>query len=152
MPDKVSGVDSDARLFDSGLVLWDMFSPWWNWRRQALLAGERINGRECVTIRSSTDDKNSIVREVESCVDVSARLSLRTRLYDAHHVLIRTVLVGKTIQKADASMQAAKKMTMTDAEGVTTQVEVYSGDEQYQIAADAFAALDAGRDQKSGAR
>ncbi|MEI7457054.1 MAG: hypothetical protein WCK93_10065 [Nitrosomonadales bacterium] len=151
-PDKVSGVDSDAHLFDSSLVLWDMFSPWWNWRRQALLAGERINGRECVTIRSSTDVKNSTVREVESCVDVSARLSLRTRLYDAHHALLRTLVVGKTIQKADPSMQAAKKLTITDAEGVVTQVEVYSGDEQYQIADDAFAALDADRDQKPGER
>ena len=151
-PDKVSGVDSDARLFDSSLVLWDMFSPWWSWRRQALLAGERINGRECVMIRSSADDKHSAVREVDSCVDVSARLSLRTRLYDAHHALLRTLLVGKTLQKADSFMQTAKKLTLTDAEGVMTQVEVYSGDEQYQIPADAFSALDAERDQKSGAR
>ncbi|MDP1870086.1 MAG: hypothetical protein Q8K61_00515 [Gallionella sp.] len=151
-PSEAKGIDSDARLFDSSLVLWDMFSPWWSWRRQTMMTADRINGRECVTIRSSTDDKNSTVREVESCVDVNARLSLRTRLYDAHHALIRTVLVGQAIQKADTSIQTAKKLTITDADGVVTQVEVYSGDEQYQIAADAFAALDAEREQKSGAR
>jgi len=131
-----------AKMFDSGLVVWDMFSPWWSWPKQTLEGTEQIEGHECQTLRSVTDDEKSAVREVESCVDQQAKLSLRTRLFDKRHVLLRTTLVKQVMRKGEGGTLAAKKLALTDAGKMLTHIEVYAGDEQYEISADTFAALD----------
>src|ERR1035437_7768382 len=74
--------DPFAKMFDSGLVVWDMLSPWWNWPNQSLQGTEKIHGRECAKIRSQTNDKNNLIQEVESCVDQQAKLALRTSFFD----------------------------------------------------------------------
>jgi hypothetical protein len=144
--------DSNKKLFNSELVIWDMFSPWWSWPKQAALANERINARECINIRSVSDDINLLIREVESCVDVKAKLSIRTRFFDSRHTLIRTATVWQTMRKGDSDALAAKKLTITDAAGTVTEIEVYAGDEQYQITTETFSALDVARNKKPGPR
>lgn len=137
-------VESDplSKIFDSGLVVWDMFCPWWGWPKQSLEGIERINGRECTKIRSVSDDKSIAVREVESCVDQQAKISLRTRLFDSKHALIRATSVERLVRKRIGGGMAAKKLTIKEASGVLTEIEVYAGDEQYEISDDTFSALD----------
>ncbi len=130
-----------AGLFDSGLVIWDMFGPWWNWPKQELVGTEQIAGRECSIVRSQTDTVNSPIRKVVSCVDKDARLSLRTQLFDRQHALIRTISVERTMRKESGAM-AAKKLSVTEADKSVTEIEVYSGDEEYLIGADTFNKLD----------
>lgn len=130
-----------ARLFDSGLAIWDMFGPWWNWPKQELGGTDRIAGRECTLVRSQTDAVNSPIREVVSCVDRDARLSLRTQLFDRRHALIRTISVGQTTRLGSGAT-AAKKLSVTEADKAVTEIEVYSGDEEYLIGADTFIKLD----------
>ncbi|BBI99070.1 hypothetical protein FGKAn22_07630 [Ferrigenium kumadai] len=130
-----------ARLFDSGLVIWDMFGPWWYWPKQELGGTERIAGRECTLVRSQTDTANSPIREVVSCVDKDARLSLRTQLFDRRHTLIRTISVERTTRLGSGAT-VAKKLLVTEADKAVTEIEVYSGDEEYLIGADIFNKLD----------
>lgn len=137
-----TGFDPYARMFDSGLVAWDMLSPWWAWPKQFLEGTEQIDGRDCLKLRSATGDEKSLIREVESCVDQQTKLSLKTRLYDSQHVLIRTTTVEKVMRKGDAGAMAAKKLMIRDASKMLTNIEVYAGDEQYEISAGTFAALD----------
>jgi hypothetical protein len=134
-------IDPQDKLFDSGLSAWDMFTPWWDWPKQFLQGKDRVGGRECEKIQSSTDEQDSAVREVESCVDKQAGISLRTRLFDAHHVLLRTTSVSSVMRK-DNGAQAAKKIAITDAGKIRTDIEVYAGDEEYQVTAETFSALD----------
>lgn len=134
--------DPYVRMFDSGLVAWDMLSPWWGWPKQFLEGTEQIDGRDCLKLRSVTDDEKSPISEVESCVDRQAKISLRMRLYDKRHVLIRTTLVKQVIRKGDSGAMAAKKLAIRDAAKMLTDIEVYAGDEQYEITADTFAALE----------
>ncbi|HXU92597.1 MAG TPA: hypothetical protein VFP33_02975 [Gallionella sp.] len=142
----VAETSPTERLFDSGLVVWDMFGPWWNWPKQELGGTERIAGRECTLVRSQTDAVNAPIREVVSCVDKDARLSLRTQLFDRRHAIIRTISVERTMRKESGAM-AAKKLSVTDADKAVTEIEVYSGDEEYLIGADTFTKLD---QQKNG--
>jgi hypothetical protein len=129
------------RLFDSGLVIWDMFGPWWNWPKQELDGTERIAGRDCTLVRSQTDSVTSPIREVVSCVDRDARLSLRTQFFDRRHALIRTISVERTTRLGSGAT-AAKKLSVTEADKSATEIEVYSGDEEYLIGADTFNKLD----------
>ena len=133
-----------ARLFDSGLVLWDMFGPWWSWPQQSIEGTDRIDGRACTLVRSRTDDDASPVREVLSCISGDAKLSLRTQLYDRRHALLRTIAVKRTMRKESGAL-AAKKLTVTEADRTVTEVEVYSGDEHYLVNADTFTPLDSGK-------
>jgi len=133
--------DPAARLFDSGLVLWDMFGVWWNWPQQSIEGRDKIDGRACTLVRSRTDDSASPVREVLSCVDGEAKLSLRTQLYDRRHALLRTIAVKQTIRKESGTL-AAKKLAITEADRTVTEIEVYSGDEHYLVNTDTYAPLD----------
>jgi hypothetical protein len=137
----VEKTDPAARLFDSGLVLWDMFGAWWNWPQQSIEGSDNVDGRACTLVRSRTDDGASPVREVLSCVNVDAKLSLRTQLYDRRHALLRTIAVKQTIRKESGAL-AAKKLSITEADRTVSEVEVYSGDEHYLVDADTFAPLD----------
>lgn len=134
--------DPNAMMFNSGLVVWDMFGLWWNWPRQLVDGVEQINGRECVKIRSFTDDKNSVVREVESCVDQGAKLSLRTRMFDGGHTLLRTTAVAHLAHKGEGGTMMAKNLKIVADSNMLTDIEIYAGDEQYQISAETFAMLD----------
>jgi hypothetical protein len=133
--------DPYSRMFNSGLVAWDMLALWWGWQKQTLEGLEQVNGHECVTIRSVADDKNSVVQEVESCVDPQAKLSLRTRMFDNSHALLRTTSVAHFARKGGGGMMA-KKLSVRDVGKTLTEIEVYAGDEQYQISAETFAMLD----------
>jgi hypothetical protein len=135
-------VNPVSGIFNSGLVAWDMFTPWWNWPRQTLEGTDQINGRECSKIRSATEDASSAIREVESCVDLTAKLALRTRLYDGRHILLRTTTVAAVMRKGEGGRLVAKKLLITDASRTRTDVEVYAGDDQYEISAETFTALD----------
>lgn len=134
--------DPFSKIFDSGLVVWDMFGLWWGWPKQSLEGMERISGRECAKIRSIADDKSIAVREVESCVDQQAKISLRTKLFDSKHALIRATSVERVVRKRKGGGMVAKKLSIRDADGVLTEIEVYAGDEQYEISADTFSAFD----------
>lgn len=133
--------DPAARLFDSGLVLWDMFGAWWSWSQQAIEGSDRIDGRACTLVRSRTDDGTSPVREVLSCVNSEGKLSLRTQLFDRRHRLLRTIAVKQTMRKESGAL-AAKKLAITEADRTMTEVEVYGGDEHYLVNADTYAPLD----------
>ncbi len=133
--------DPAAKVFDSGMVLWDMFAPWWNWGKQNLVETDTVAGRSCTVVRSQTDESAAPIREVVSCVDPGAKLSLRTQLFDRQHALVRTITVEKLVRKESGAM-AAKRMTITEADDTVTEVEVYSGDEHYQVTADTFAVLE----------
>ncbi len=138
----IKNVDPAEPLFGSGLVLWDMLAPWWNWSQQSSGAVEQIAGRSCTPIHSLAAGNNSSIHEVISCVDPDAKLAMRTQLLDRHHNPIRSFMVKKTMRKESGAL-AASKLTVTTADRVLTEVEVYSGDEHYRIEPDTFAALDA---------
>ena len=135
--------DPGSGLFGSGVVLWDMFAPWWNWPRQEWVESRMSGTQGCSAIRSQSDG-NAPVREVVSCIDRAGKLSLNTQLYGRQHKLLRSIAVERTMRKESGAL-AAKKLTITEADGTVTEVEVYSGDENYLVTADTFAALDAQR-------
>jgi hypothetical protein len=130
-----------ARLFDSELVLWDMFGAWWDWPSQIQRETEKSAARDCTQVRSLVDAVTSPIREVISCVDLDGRLSLTTQLFGNRHMLIRTISVEKTIRK-DSGWKAAKRLTITGADGSASEIEVYSGDEHYAVPPETFARLE----------
>jgi hypothetical protein len=134
--------DVHAKLLESNLVAWDMLSPWWSWPSQILAGESRINGRDCINIRSINNNKNAAVREVESCVDQQAKISLRTKIFGAQQQLLRMTIVVKLMAKGEEGVMMAKKLAIQDAAKMRTEVEVYAGDEQYQIAPETFSALE----------
>jgi hypothetical protein len=138
---KVKETDPYARLFDSGMALWDMFGAWWSWPGQESGGTERIAGRECTLVRSRGGDAGP-VRAVASCVDRDARLALKTQLFDRRQKLLRTLSVERTMRKESGAL-GAKKLLVTENTGTLTEIEVYAGDEQYLVTDDTFAALDA---------
>lgn len=140
----IEKADPAAKLFDSGLVLWDMFGAWWNWPQQSIEGSDKVDGRACTLVRSRTDDGSSPVREVLSCVSGEAKLALRTQLYDRRHALLRTIAVKQTMRKESGTL-AAKKLSITEADQNVTEVEVYSGDEHYLVNAETFAPLANGK-------
>ena len=139
---EVAAADSQARLFDTGLVAWDMLSPWWAWAGQSLEGKDRVGERECLKIRSRADKQDSPVREVESCIDAQAGLALRTRLFDGGHKLLRTITVEKVLRKQDGSGSLAKRLNITGPAKLRTDIEVYAGDEEYLVSEETFAVLD----------
>jgi Outer membrane lipoprotein-sorting protein len=130
-------VDMFSHLFDTELVIWDMFSPWWHWPKQSLGGTEKIDGRNCIIVRSQSDSKNYPIREVVSCVDKDAGLSLKTQLFDGRHKLIRTISVVKMVGKESGAM-AAKEVTIKGPDNSVTEAELYSGDEHHSITPDTF--------------
>lgn len=134
--------DPYRRLYNSGLVVWDMFAPWWDWQTQTLGATRQISGRECRQLRSVAEASAGEIAEVLSCVNETARLALGTELLDAHRRPLRTLTVQHLMRKASGAM-TAKKLTVTEADRTVTEIEIYAGDEHYEIAPDTFARLDA---------
>jgi hypothetical protein len=138
--DSSAGVDPFANLFDSGLVIWDMFGSWWAWSKQTAGGGGQAAGHSCTLVRSRSDTGISPIREVLSCVDPDAKLALRTQLFDGSGVLVRAISVDQTMRKPSGAM-AARRLSITGHANSVTEVEVYGGDEHYDITADTFAKL-----------
>ena len=130
-------VDLFTHLFDTELVIWDMFGPWWHWPKQSLGGTERIEGRNCTNVRSQSDSGIYPIREVVSCVDKDAGLSLKTQLFDGRHKLIRTISVVQMVGKESGAM-AAKEVSIKGPDNSVTEAELYSGDEHYSITPDTF--------------
>jgi negative regulator of sigma E activity len=137
--DGKGSADPFAPLFGTGLVTWDMLAPWWEWPSQSLAGNDRVAGRTCTLVRSRNDDKDAPIREVLSCIDADAGLSLRTQLFDGKGTPVRSVSVATTMRK-ESGLLAAKKVSIA-AGGNISEVETYSGDEHYDVPADAFAKL-----------
>jgi len=129
-------------LFDSGLVIWDMLSPWWDWPEQTLGKAEQVAGHTCTVVTSLAPAGNLPVHEVVSCIDQDVKLSLRTQFFDKNHKLIRTFTVEHMMRMASGAM-VAKRLTITEADQSRTEIEAYSGDENYLIGAETFSRLDA---------
>jgi negative regulator of sigma E activity len=138
--DGQGAADPFAPLFNTSLVAWDMLSPWWDWPRQSLAGNDRVAGRACTLVRSRNDDKDAPIREVLSCVDANAGLSLRTQLFDGKGALVRSVAVVATMRK-ESGLLAAKKVAIAAGDKLS-EAETYSGDEHYEVPADAFAKLE----------
>ncbi|WP_295444589.1 hypothetical protein [uncultured Thiodictyon sp.] len=128
-------------VFDSNLVVWDLFAPWWSWPEPRMVGTARVAEDDCVNLRLRTDSTASPIREVVSCVDANRHLPLRTQLFDGRHTLVRTVVVDETMRQESGRI-AARKFSITGADQAVSEIEVYSGDEDYHVPAGTFAALD----------
>lgn len=144
--DGIRAVDAQAGLLHSGLVLWDMLTPWWSWPRQQSARAQDAGGHACTPVRSRPAARAGAdtIGEVDSCLDAAAGLALKTEIFDRRHALLRAITVDKSLRKGAGGL-FAKRMTIHGADGSVTVVEVYGGDEHYGIGQDTFAALDAGR-------
>jgi len=142
LADGVAEADPLARLFGSDLVVWDMLSPWWDWPQQSAAGTGAAAGRDCAVVRSQANLLAAQVREVVSCVDAALGLALKTELLDARRAPVRTMAVEQVLRNV-SGVAFVKRMTITSADKSATEVEIYAGDENYAIAADTFAALDA---------
>jgi hypothetical protein len=107
-----------------------------------LAGAARVAADDCVNVRLHTDSTSLPIREVLSCVAPDRHLSLRTQLFDGRHTLVRTIVVEETLRQASGRV-AARKFSITGADHAVTEIEVYSGDEDYRLPAGTFAALEA---------
>jgi negative regulator of sigma E activity len=138
--DRNGTADPYAPLFGTGLVVWDMLAPWWDWPQQSLAGKDRVAGRACVLVRSRSDARDAPIGEVRSCVDAEGGLSLRTQFFDGQGALLRSITVVDTLRK-ESGLLGAKKVVIAAGNKIT-EAEAYSGDEHYEVAADAFAGLE----------
>lgn len=143
-----TAVAPEARLFGTDLVTWDLLAPWWAWPDAQVTGTAEVGGHACTEVRSRAPagpaagaDGAGTVAEVLSCVDARRGLAWRTRLYDRRHRLLRDIVVEREI-RTQAGTSAAKVATITAADGRTTRVEVYAGDEHHRIEPGTFAALE----------
>lgn len=139
--ENVSEVDPFANLFETGVVVWDLLSPWWQWPLQRIVGTDHRDGRNCTVVRSKHADAISPIVEVVSCVEPGTGLALRTQLFDARGTLVRTKELGQIVHTASGSV-VAKTLSIKGRDGSVTEIDVYGGDEQYSIRADTFARLD----------
>jgi hypothetical protein len=139
--ENVSEVDPFANLFETGVVVWDLLSPWWQWPLQHIVGTDHRDGRDCTVVRSRHADAVSPIAEVVSCVEPGTRLALRTQLFDARGNLVRTKELGQMLHTASGSI-FAKTLSIKERNGSVTEIDVYGGDEQYSIRADTFSRLD----------
>ncbi len=138
--ERVSDVDPFANLFETGVVVWDLLSPWWQWPLQRIVRTDHRGGRECTVVRSRRADAISPIAEVVSCVEPGTRLALRTQFFDARGALVRTKELGQIVHTASGSV--AKTLSIEEPNGSVTEIDVYGGDDQYSIRADTFSRLD----------
>ncbi len=134
--------DPFARLFGSDLVAWDLLAPWWDWPAQEIVGAESRGGHDCVVVRSRPAPADrSVVREVRSCVDQRAGIALNTQLFDGRGHLLRSIAVTR-LMRTQAGTWAAKVAAIRGADDRMTQVEIYGGDERYQVRPETFGRLD----------
>lgn len=137
-----SEISPQARLFDSGMVIWDMLSPWWDWPAQKLAGKDKVGGKECTLVESLAPKGDPAISRVVSCILPGSGLALSTQIYDVRRKLARTLTVATTMRRESGSL-AAKRLTITEVDRSSTEIEVYSGDENYQTGAETFSRLDA---------
>ncbi len=138
---KPQAVSPMEGIFGSSLAVWDFFTPWWGWHKQEMLGAGKVRGHDCDKIRSQADQPADKVQYVESCIDSKTGVAFETRQYDARHVLQRESSVVALIRK-ESGGQAAKKSRVKDGSGKVSAIDVYAGDEEYQVTAETFAVLD----------
>ncbi|MBI5920161.1 MAG: hypothetical protein HY847_00780 [Betaproteobacteria bacterium] len=134
-------VDPFAGLFKTDFVIWDLFGTWWDWPRQTAEGLGEVNGRRCLWVRSRPAALLQI-KEVVSCVDKEFALALSTKVYDSQNRLRRTIRVEKLIRKNSNAGLMAKKITIADERGAYSEIDVYGGDEQYQVESETFGVLE----------
>ncbi len=130
-------VDPYARLFGTQLVPADMFAIWWDWPQQSLGESMRIGERDCTVVHSRAGALPGPVREVDSCVDIKGKVSLRMQIFGVGHKLLRTIVVEKTMHKEHGSL-AARRLTISAEGGAVSTAEVYDGDEHYRPSVENF--------------
>jgi len=133
--------DPFVKIFSSDLILWDFFEPWWQWPKQIIGSKKYVDSHECTSIKSQTENQKLPVREIVSCIDSEGKISLHTEFYDGHHRLLRTVEVEKTMVK-ESLTKVAKVMSVCAMADVKSVIELYGGDEHYEINADTFSLLE----------
>ena len=136
----VADFAEDQDIFDSGLRLWDMFAPWWDWPEQKVIGTANIRGLPCMLVRSAENPVADHARSVVSCIDTSRKISLRTEIWGPDNKLLRTIEVIGT-QRRDSGITVAKKVQRKDYSGRITESEVYSGDENYEVSDVMFSRL-----------
>jgi hypothetical protein len=133
-----SQADPLAGIFGSALIVWDLMTPWWDWPVQIDEGPRTISGHACTQVRSRPDRREaSAVAEAISCVDALNGLAWKTTLLDSHHHVLRSIEVTRVI-RTQAGRSTARSGSITDADGAVTLVEVYGGDEHYEIRPDTF--------------
>lgn len=136
-------VDPFSRIFGSGLVLWDLFTPWWDWPLQADVTGKPAGDHACLWVSSQTKEAASAsIRTVESCVEAKAALAWQTRLLNAQREPVREIKVSSAVRRSVGAGLAAKKLSIVEANKTVTEIEVYAGDEEYVISPEMFAPLE----------
>jgi len=134
-------LDPFVGIFKTDFVIWDLFGAWWEWPHQTDEGLGEVKGRKCLSIRSRPAAP-SPVKEVVSCVDREYALALSTQLYDTQNRLRRTILVEKLMRKNNGAGVMAKNITITGEHGAYSEIDVYGGDEQYQVNPGTFGALE----------
>lgn len=132
-----SAIDPSGHIFDSGIVLWDLLTPWWRWSDQQAIGESEVDGQECTLIRSRHSNSKEPVAEVISCVDELNLLPWRTELYDSGQKLLRTITVTRAIRSESGAL-AAKAMVIELPGISSSDILVYSGDEHYLISDTTF--------------
>lgn len=131
--------DPMAGIFGSALVAWDLMAPWWDWPVQIDEGPMAIAGHACTQVRSRPERRPvSGVSEALSCVDARNAMAWKTTLFDSHHRVLRSIEVRRDI-RTQAGHSTARSAAITDADGTVTLVDVYAGDEHYQVRPDTFA-------------
>jgi len=134
-------LDLFAGIFKTDFVIWDLFGAWWDWPYQTDEGFGEVHGRRCLSIRSRPAAV-LLVKEVVSCVDREHAVALSTQLYDTQNRLRRTILVEKLMRRNSGAGVTAKRITIVDEHGAHSEIEVYGGDEQYQVSPETFGALE----------
>lgn len=137
---RITPIAANQQIFDSGLVLWDMFAPWWDWPDQRVLGAAKIRGQECI-ILSSAGNPNAGIQTVISCIDVTQKVALKTEIFGEHQKLLRVTEVLSTL-RLESGAVSAKKIQLRDARNTITESEIYSGDENYEVNDALFTSLD----------
>ncbi len=127
--------DAGKGIFSSGIVLRDLLSPWFSWANQREEGSSEAGDIRCTLLLSRNGEGES----VESCLDHG--LSLRTRMFGKERSEIRSIQVKETM-KTGSGRIAARKLSVREQGGRTTEIEAYAGDEEYRIPPGAFSRLD----------
>lgn len=137
-----STLPAHVPLLESALQAIDLLSPWWSWQ-QSLGASAIIQGKKCQILHSVNPSKqqNLPYQRAESCIDLQQNLALRIQIFNANNIEVRRFEVLKSWPKSSGNGYFAKKFRLTTPTREVTEFEIYSGDEEYQINDQTFAAL-----------
>ncbi|MDE2368264.1 MAG: hypothetical protein KGN16_04775 [Burkholderiales bacterium] len=131
--------DVQAPVWGSALVPWDLLGAWWDWPVQELGGADQAAGHACRWLHSRPPAAaaGGGVTAVDSCIDAADGVALVTRCWGPRHRLLRSIEVTRLLRKS-SGLAAAKSALIRAADGTTTAIEVYDGDEHHAIVADDF--------------